>query len=320
VSTLGRRDSWGQPDRRKGPEPRRRTDRRTSGTLVSVDYFEEYGEYSEEEREERPVDPQEERAVETLRAYFEENRERVFASRQMEVLFEDRYFHWITHRALKALAEEGTIVLEKRVLSHGAPINFVWHRSNRYTRRQLKEVQELVERYSHQDFTAALGNTGELLVSDGFSRFGFLQRGRNARAWREKRWTKTDHNLDFIFERDQRVYGVEVKNTLPYIHDSELKTKMEMCKYLGICPVFVVRAMPRIWILDVARRGGFTLVLKYQLYPVSHRGLAAVVKATLGLPVDAPKALYDGTMQRLLNWHERQRGEEADGETGGGEL
>lgn len=214
----------------------------------------------------------------------------MYSSRQIEVQFEDRYFHWVTHRALKVLAEEGSIQIEQRRLSYGAPINFAWHRSNRYTRRQIREVQELVEQYSHPDFTAALGNTGELLVSDGFGRFGFVQGGRNVREFNGKRWEKTGHNLDFIFHRDGRTYGVEVKNTLPYIHDKELAAKLDLCEHLGIQPVFVVRQMPKIWIQDVARRGGFTPVLKYHLYPLSHRALAVLVKSSLGLPVDAPRA------------------------------
>jgi hypothetical protein len=270
-----------------------------------LDYFDEYSDYLDEV-EERPPDPFERQAINALRAFFEANRERVFTSRQVEVAFEDRFFHWITHRALKALAEEGTIVFEQKTLSYGAPINLGWHRSNRYTRRQVKEVMALVEQYSHPEFTAALGNTAELLVSDGFGRFGFVQRGRNAREFGGKRWVKTEHNMDFLFERDGRVYGVEVKNTLPYIRDDELATKLELCAYLNLVPVFVVRAMPKIWIQDVARRGGFTLLLKHHLYPLSHRALAGEVKSRLGLPADAPKALYDGTMQRFVSWHERQ--------------
>jgi hypothetical protein len=133
-----------------------------------------------------------------------------------------------------------------------------------------------------------------------------VQAGRNARAFGGKEWVKTEHNLDFIFTRDGRAYGVEVKNTLAYIHDKELGVKLDLCEYLGIQPVFVVRQMPKIWIQDVAKRGGFTLVLKHHLYPLSHRSLAALVSASLGLPVDAPKALYDGTMQRFVNWHAKQ--------------
>ena len=250
----------------------------------------------------RPPDAKEAQAVEQVRAYFEENSERVFCSRQIEVHFEGTYFHWITHRALKLLAEEGAIKLQQRTLAHGAPINILWHRRNRYVERQAKDLIRLVESYSEPDFTAALGNTGELLVGDGFARFGFAQRGRNVREYKG-RVGNTLHNLDFILERDGREYGVEVKNTLPYINDKELRIKIALCRKLEIFPLFVVRAMPRIWIGDVAAVGGFTLVLRHQLYPLSHRALAQRVREELGLPVDAPRALFDGTMQRFEAWH-----------------
>jgi hypothetical protein len=119
---------------------------------------------------------------------------------------------------------------------------------------------------------------------------------------------KSDHDLDFLFERDGRVYGVEVKNTLSYIRDDELNTKVDLCAHLDVVPVFVVRAMPKIWIQDLARRGGFALVLRHHLYPLSHKRLAGEVKARLGLPADAPRALYDGTIQRFENWHLRHMG------------
>lgn len=149
-----------------------------------------------EEELQRPPDPVEEKAIDELRIFFEANRE-VFSSRQIEVMFENKYFHWITHRALSILAQEGFIRLESAVLSYGAPINFVWHRSNRYNRRQIKEIMRFVERYSQQEFTAALGNTAELLVSDGFSRFGFVQCGRETRKFQGREWIKSEHNLGF---------------------------------------------------------------------------------------------------------------------------
>lgn len=192
-----------------------------------MDYDDPY-----EEDQLRPPDLVEEKAIDELRAFFEDHRE-VFSSRQIEVMFEQKYFHWITHRALSILAQEGTIRLEAAVLSYGAPINFVWHRSNRYNRRQIKEILRLVEQYSHQEFTAALGNTAELLVSDGFSRFEFVQRGRETRKFGGREWTNSDHNLDFLFERDKRVYGVEVKNTLAYINDKEFRIK---ARYLRASP------------------------------------------------------------------------------------
>ena len=86
----------------------------------------------------------------------------------------------------------------------------------------------------------------------------------------------------------------------------ELKTKMEICRYVGVTPVFAARMLPKTWIHEIREAGGFALILKYQLYPWAHRELARRVKTELGLPVDAPRALEDGTMRRFVNWHERR--------------
>jgi hypothetical protein len=45
--------------------------------------------------------------------------------------------------------------------------------------------------------------------------------------------------------------------------------------------------------------------MKYQLYPWTHRDLARRVRDTFGLPVDAPRALWEGTIVRFLRWHLR---------------
>jgi hypothetical protein len=64
--------------------------------------------------------------------------------------------------------------------------------------------------------------------------------------------------------------------------------------------------IPKSWINELVKAGGFALILKYQLYPWSHRELAKRVANELNLPVDAPRALADGTMARFLRWHQGQ--------------
>lgn len=41
-----------------------------------------------------------------LRKFFDENREMVFFSRQLEVQNENAYFHWITNRAIHDIESE----------------------------------------------------------------------------------------------------------------------------------------------------------------------------------------------------------------------
>lgn len=98
---------------------------------------------------------------------------------------------------------------------------------------------------------------------------------------------------------------MEVKNTLGYIEYEEFQIKTAICQKLGIRPVFAVRMLPRTWIHELVNVGGFALIFKYQLYPRTHKDLARKIAVELGLPVDAPRALEDGTMARFMKWHQR---------------
>ena len=162
---------------------------------------------------------------------------------------------------------------------------------------------KLVEEYADPNVGGAIGLHGEALVLEGFARNQFVMRGRNTREFEGRAWEASDHNLDFIFERDGSAYGVEVKNTLSYMDYQEFKTKVELCSCLAVRPVLAVRMLPKTWIHELNLAGGFALILKYQMYPWGHRDLAKRVAGELRLPVDSPRALSDGTMQRFLNWH-----------------
>lgn len=169
----------------------------------------------------------------------------MFFANQLAIHHEQQFFHWITARAIDVLIGEGVVKTETRKLSSGSEIKLLWHRSHRYYKRDAKRVVQLVEEYGSPNICAALGLQAEALVLEGFARREFLLRRRHASEFGGRKWTRTGHNLDFIFERDGRAYGVEVKNTLSYMKQSELITKIEMCDYLGIIPVFAVRMLPK---------------------------------------------------------------------------
>jgi hypothetical protein len=64
--------------------------------------------------------------------------------------------------------------------------------------------------------------------------------------------------------------------------------------------------LPRTWIHDLNTSGGYGMIMRYQLYPWTHKELAKKVAMELSLPVDAPRALYEGTMHRFLEWHKKE--------------
>lgn len=267
--------------------------------LLGYEDFWEYEEY------ERVPDPKQEEARSDLEDFFEEHKEEVFFSRQIEVQNEARYFHWVTNRALTELKDDGFISSEIRQLNWGGMITLYWHRSYRYPRRKAAALVKLVEEYSSPEVGGLLGLHGEIMALEGFTRFQFVRRARNVNDYGGTKWERTEHNLDFIFERDDIAYGLEIKNTLGYMDYEEFQIKKEISLHLGIKPLFVVRMIPKSWIKELNDDGGFALILKYQLYPWTHKELAKRVARQLKLPVDAPRELEDGTILRFLRWHER---------------
>ncbi len=254
----------------------------------------------------RAPDPRQREAEARLTDFFEKHGENVFFSKQIEVLQENEFYHWLTNRALRALVAKGFLRNEPRKLATGATINLLWHHAYRYYKRAAARLVALVNEYADPNVGAALGLQGEALVLEGFARRHFLMKARDVNEYGGQKWSSSEHNLDFVFERDQRAYGIEVKNTLKYMGEPEFRLKIQMNQHLGLTPVFACRMLPRRWIIDLVQAGGFALILKWQLYPWTHLTLARRVHQELGLPVDSPRRLADGTMDRFMKWHEKR--------------
>jgi hypothetical protein len=52
----------------------------------------------------------------------------------------------------------------------------------------------------------------------------------------------------------------------------------------------------------LVQAGGYAMIMGFQFYPWTHKELADKIRDTLGLPVDTPKRIEQGTMQRFENW------------------
>jgi hypothetical protein len=253
--------------------------------------------------EERSRDPVVDQAKDVIGAFFDRERANVFYKQQLEVIFENEFFHWVTSRALSELAAEGHISVEREELPGVGTIMLFHANTHRYWRRQAQDVIALVSQFSAPIFTAGLGAQGELMFDAALPTAGFLPSARKVRAYNGKEWKATDHDLDRVFERDGIGYGAEIKNTLKYIPRNELTVKIRMCQYLGLRPLFIVRAAAKNYINEVRLMGGFTLVFKYQLYPFGQKLFADQVRESLRLPVDSPARIADGTVERFLRWH-----------------
>ena len=265
-----------------------------------------YEDYIDEEPEERPRDAKIDEAKDVLLGeLFRERSDEVFYGRQIEVLFEGRFFHWITSKALRELVAEKKIESEKLDLVDETKVRFYWSKRNRYWKRQAESVRKVILEYSDEEFTRALGHQAEILFSAALPTAGFLPVGQDVRSYRGREWTESEHDLDRVFERDGVGYGTEVKNTLSYIEKDELDVKLRMNEYLGLRPLFIMRMAPKSYVEMIRAAGGFALIFKWQLYPYGAGRLAKKVHDLLGLPVDSPRRIEEGTVRRFVKWHEK---------------
>jgi len=206
-------------------------------------------------------------------SFLTENNSNVFYERQLTIIFEDRYFHWITVKALLELMEQGSILSDILELAPKVPIRFFHMKANRYWKRQASQILKLVKQFSAPNFARAIGLQGELLVDATLPLAGFNVIARNVNSFQGRLWTETGHDLDRIVERRGASYGVEIKNTLPYIDRDEFRTKLEMCSFLGLRPLFVSRMAPKSYSFDIIQRGGISWILGTQYYPSAMRNL-----------------------------------------------
>ena len=266
-------------------------------------------EYWDDSGDAWPRDAKVDEAREVLLQWFEERQDQVFYGRQLAVLFEKRFYHWITTKAVNELAAEGQIrstTLPLAVEGGAEEIRFYWSPKLRYWRRQALRIRALIQEFAEPTLARAFGLQAEVLFDAAFARAGILPIAQDVRAYAGKEWTKTGHDLDRLYQRDGVVYGAEIKNTLGYIEREELAVKLEMCGALGVRPLFIMRMTAKSYFEQIRGAGGFTLLFGWQLYPFGQEELARRVREELQLPVDCPRAIADGTVKRFLDWHLKQ--------------
>lgn len=276
--------------------------------LVMDDYFGDYGDVFEEELlEVYPRDKVIDAAKEAIKDFFSKNSEDVFYMQQLAVFFEKPFFHWITSKATNELIREGFLNFETHPLLGATHIKFVFRKGYRYYRRQINEKLKVVREYSNPNIAGACGRQAEVLFFNALTNKGFLSHGQNTNEYKGKKWAETDHDLDFILERDGKAYGAEVKNKLGYIDEAELDVKIRMCAFLGIKPLFIMRGSPKSYNYRIVRMGGYAMIFETQIYPFGQQDLVRRIKEKLHLSADCPRAIPGGIIDRFMNWHNKKR-------------
>src|SRR3989304_2473833 len=103
---------------------------------------------SYEEEPPRPRDTKIDEAKEKLRQFFNKNKDGIFYGRQLEVVFEKEFFHWIIAKSRKELIREGFLRSEEIPLGKNTKVDFLFKRGFRYYRRQVNKNIKIIREYS----------------------------------------------------------------------------------------------------------------------------------------------------------------------------
>lgn len=215
------------------------------------------------------------------------------------MIFENKYDHWDVNNAVDKLIEEGFLKLKPFGKAH-----FVFKSSIRYYIREIKRRAKIIDSYSDPVITEALGNWGEKLVEYMFRLNGFEILGRNVKEFQGKEWTKTNENLDFIIGKDYIAYGVEVKNTLPYMEADEFLGKLEMCKFLNLVPLWILRNAPEVQFNTMKANLGLILAFKAQMYPYGQEPLVKEIWNKMRLPVAVRAEMPSKIVNSFIGFHQ----------------
>ena len=176
-------------------------------------------------------DPQVDAAETALEDFFDQHRDQVYYERQVEVLFEDDFFHWITQYALKRLRERGVVASALEDLI-GIVVSVLLSSKTSLLEASIKRNSGVSPAVFQPQFTKALGDHAETLFDAALPAFGFMPKGRAVTSYNDKVYSATGHNLDRVFERDGLAYGAEIKNTLSYIDIQEYRESLRCAALL----------------------------------------------------------------------------------------
>jgi len=243
--------------------------------------------------------------------------QRVVTGREVKVRLEDKFFPWVTGRALESMVENGQIVKLGLPGRRGRRVtkNFytlpVFNYNDILGEMQEKrsvstEVNAMLTGHAPATFFA------EDLFERAFNSLGFEIVGRDASEYKGKTVVavkgKESPNLDFILERDGMVYGVDVKNWIRYEYNTryEVIFKVKLALQLRIVPFIIARYADKDTIYtEIISKGGICYPYKTLLFSPNFASLARQANSLLGYPTIALDKLPPFKVERIDFLHKK---------------
>jgi hypothetical protein len=253
--------------------------------------------YYDEGQQEEQIDQFEEEAVPQIEEIIAT--QRVVTEREVKIRLEDRFFPWVTGRALKTMVDSG-VVLKQGLAGRRGKIetkNFYSLPDFRYDdilglmrekRAVSKEINAMLTGHAPATYFA------EDLFERAFEALGFDIVDRDASKYEERRVVgvrgKEPPNVDFIMKRDGVIYGADIKNWLRYeiTTREEVKSKVSVALQLGVVPFILARYVDKATIFkEIVEKGGICYPYRTLIVSPRFETLARDAIRVLGYPVIA---------------------------------
>lgn len=227
-------------------------------------------------------------------------KEKVVTDREIKVRLEP-IFPWVAGYALKALVREGTIsewgYKGRRPIKLWAPRKFFALKETKYSKIEpiIKEKRDVSKAINAQlTGRAVAAYFAEDIFDEALERppLEFVIHKRNACEFRGRRVRSRDRgpppDLDFIVERDDVIYGIDIKNWIRYEKGTvmEVRKKVNAALQLGIVPFIIARYVDKdTMFTEIIQKGGLVYPYVGLLFPTALSSLARRAEELLGYPI-----------------------------------
>jgi hypothetical protein len=234
-------------------------------------------------------EPYIQQAVDAINEFFR-RRKTPFHFRQLQVLFETQFFHITTAQAIYRLKDRG--ILRTRRFNAGAnAVTFVFpshllksQNTKKILMTHMTSKAKTISLYDSPVIGKDLADHFESLVKHELRSNNLTIVDTHSNEYKNRKWKNSKANLYFIAEHpDGRAFGVQAKNELKPIEKEELEEQLEICSYLNIKPIFIVRYMPFSFTHLIKRQQGFLLVIGNQLWPLGYRKRCETIKTKMSI-------------------------------------
>jgi hypothetical protein len=240
----------------------------------------------------------------------------VVSDRELKVRLEHDFFPWVVGRVANKLIRDGKIMLVKppgRKGRMGTPDNFYMDLSVKYEdilRLLLKKrkvsayVNSLLTRLSPAGFHA------EDVFEMAFNSLRFKILGRDVSEFEGRRVSgvegKEPPNLDFIIEKNNLTYGVDIKNWIKYEFATipEVMDKVRLAIELDVIPFICARYVDKDTFYKIVRIPGTVYQYRSLILPPEFRDLAHEANALLGYPILADDVLPSYKLDFISKLHD----------------